>query len=62
MENKLSIVQEETLCEKVCQYPIIFGTSRKGYKEKEVEETHGKKLLLLLIFYQLVSPVKHHSI
>ena len=38
MENKLSIVQEENLCELVCQYPVIFDKSHKCYKEKHVEE------------------------
>ena len=51
MENKLSIVQEENLCELVRQYPVIFDNSHKGYKEKDVEEN---------AFYRLVSHVKHH--
>ena len=38
MENKLSIVQEENLCELVYQYPVIFDKSHNGYKEKHVEE------------------------
>ena len=38
MENKLSIVQEENLCELVHQYPVIFDKSHNGYKEKHVEE------------------------
>ena len=56
MKNKLSIVQEENLCcELRCQYPVIFDKSHKMWRK-----THSKKSLLLLIFYWLVSLVKHH--
>ena len=38
MENKLTITQEENFCKLVCQYPVIFGKSHRGFKVKDVEE------------------------
>ena len=37
MGKKLDIAQQENLCELVCQFPVIFYKSHKGYKEKHVE-------------------------
>ena len=37
MENKLDIVQEQNLHDLVRQFPVIFDTSYKGYKEKDPE-------------------------
>ena len=34
MQNKLSVVQEENLCELARQYPVIFDKFHKSYKEK----------------------------
>ena len=56
MENKLSIAQEESLGELVCQYTVILDKSDKGYKEKDVEEITSA----LDFFYRLLSPAKHH--
>ena len=50
MENKLSKVQEENLCELVRQYPVIFDKSHKGYKEKEVEENAWQEIASALDF------------
>ena len=51
MENKLSIVQEENLCELVCQYPIVFDKSHKGYKEKNAEENAWEEITSALDFF-----------
>ena len=51
MENKLSIVQEENLCQLARQYPVIFDKSHKGYKEKDVEENAWQKIGSTLDFF-----------
>ena len=53
MENKLSKVQEENLCELVRQYPVIFDKSHKGYKEKEVEENAWQEIASALDFLSI---------
>ena len=50
MENKLSIVREENLCELVRQYPVIFDKSRKDYKEKDVKESAWQEIPSALDF------------
>ena len=50
MENKLSIVQEENLCELVRQYPVIFDKSHKGYKGKDVEQNAWQEIASALDF------------
>ena len=37
MKNKLDIVQEENLYELIRHFPVIFGKSHKGYREKDAE-------------------------
>ena len=34
-ESKLSLIQEENLCEIIPNYPVIFGKSCKGCKERD---------------------------
>ena len=34
-ENKLSLIQEENLCEVIPNYPVIFDKSCKGCKERD---------------------------
>ena len=42
-KKSLSLLEEETLCEKVRQYPILYDKTQKGYKEKvAVENAWGK--------------------
>ena len=50
MENKLSIVHEENMFESVCQYPVIFDKSHKGYKKKDVEENAWQEITSALDF------------
>ena len=50
MDNKLSIVQKENLCELVRQYPVIYDKSYKGYKEKNVEENAWQEIASALDF------------
>ena len=50
MENKLSIVQEENLCELPLQYSFICDISHKGYEEKDVEENAWQKIASALGF------------
>ena len=50
MENKLSIVQEENLCELALQYPVICDISHKGYEEKDVEENAWQEIASALDF------------
>ena len=50
MQNKLSIVQEENLCELAPQYTVIFEKSHKGYKEKDVEVNEWQKIASALDF------------
>ena len=50
MENKLTIVREENLCELVRQYPVIFDKSRKDYKEKDVKESAWQEIPSALDF------------
>ena len=51
MENKLSIAQEESLGELVCQYTVILDKSDKGYKEKDVEEITWQEITSALDFF-----------
>ena len=50
MENKLSIVQEENLCELPLQYSVICDISHKGYEEKDVEENAWQEIASALDF------------
>ena len=43
MENKLSIVQEENLCELPLQYSVICDILTRVMKRKMWKKTHGKK-------------------
>ena len=50
MENRLSIVQEENLCELVRQYPVVFDKSHKSYREKDGEENEWQEIASALDF------------
>ena len=50
MENKLSMVQEENLCQLVWQYPVIFDKSHKGCKEGHVKENAWEEIVSALDF------------
>ena len=50
MENKLSIVQEENLCQLAWQYPVIFDKSHKGCKEGDVKENAWEEIVSALDF------------
>ena len=50
MDNKLSIVQKENICELVRQYPAIIDKSHKGYTEKNLEEDAWQEIASALDF------------
>ena len=62
MDNKLSIVQKENLCELVRHYPVIFDKCHKGYKEKDMEKTAWQEIASAYDFLSTVADVLFCSV